>query len=154
MMKHPHASVAAGNVRIMDACSRLVAVVERIGAETSDPNQFLLRLGAEAAGIRRGPRGFIDLARGGRNHLPGGGVRASLDDDTDGQIRHFVGIATSVARIGPRLTRWLSIVIGRDAPSSADGRLTDLAVTFAHELRSGTLPVSAAAAWVRTNICD
>ncbi|WP_111720409.1 hypothetical protein [Homoserinimonas sp. OAct 916] len=138
----------------MDACSRLVTIVERLGSETSDPKRFLLQLGTDAAGIRRGPLGFVDLARGGKNRLPGGGVRALVDDDTNGQIRHFVGIATSVARIGPRLTRWLSIVVGKDAPSTPDGRLTDLAVAFAHRLLSGDLPVPEAAAWVRRNICD
>lgn len=137
----------------MDACSKLVTVVERLGAETSDPKQLLLRLGTDAAGIRRGQLGFIDLARGGKNRLPGG-VRAPLDDGTSGQIRHFVGIATSAARIGPRLTRWLSIVVGRDAPSSADGRLTNLAVAFARQLLTGALPVTEAASWVRKNVCD
>lgn len=137
----------------MDACRELVAVVERLGAETADPKQFLLRLGTEAAGIRRGPLGFVDLARGGTNRLKGRGVRAHLDDDTKGQIRHFAGIATSVPRVGAHLTRWLSIVVGRDAPSSPDGRLTDLAVAFARQLLAGSLPLTDAAGWVRTNIC-
>lgn len=138
----------------MDACARLVALIERLSSETTEPKQFLIRLGSEAAGIRTGPLGYVDLARGGKNRLPGGGVRAVLDDDTDGQIRHFVGIATAAARIGPRLTRWLSVVVGRDEPTSADGRLSDLAVTFARDLLAGTLPVTDAAAWVRRHVCS
>lgn len=138
----------------MNACAQLVVMIERLSVESPEPKRFLLRLGTEAAGIRTGPMGLLDLARGGRNRLPGSGVRATFDDDTDGQIRHFVGIATASARIGPALTRWLSVVVGRDAPASADGKLTDLAVIFAREVLDGSLPVRDAAAWVRQRVCE
>ena len=137
----------------MDACARLVATIERLAAETASPRELLLRLGTEAAGIRRGPRGFIDLARGGRNRMPGGGVQPRLDDDTGGQIRHFAGIATAAARVGPTPARWLSIHLGRDAPTSADGRLTDLAVSFARQLLRGELAITDAAPWVDARFC-
>ena len=137
----------------MDSCAELVSIVERLGRETTRPRQFLLRLGTEAAGIRRGPLGFVDLARGGSNRLHGGGIRKPLDDRTGGQVRHFAGIATAAARVGPTPTRWLSILIGRDHPASADGRLTDLAVSFARQLLSGELPTTDAAGWVERNIC-
>jgi hypothetical protein len=137
----------------MDACAELVAVVGRLAEETSHPRRLLLRLGTAAAAIRTGPLGLLDLARGGRNLFPGGGVQRSLDDGTGGQIRHFAGIATAAARIGATPARWLSIIVGRDSPSSADGRLTDLAVSFARQLLSGELATKDAAAWVESNLC-
>lgn len=143
-MSEPHA---------VDACHELVALIERLGAQAPGPRALLVRLGAEAAGIRPGPRALIDLARGGRNRIPGGGVRPRLDDDSGGQVRHFAGIASAAARIGATPTRWLSVVVGRDAPSSPDGRLTDLAVSFARQLTRGTLPMTDAAGWVRDNVC-
>lgn len=118
-----------------------------------DPREFLLRLGTEAAGIRRGPAAVVDLARGGTNVIPGGGVKRRFDDETDGQIRHFAGIATAAARIGPRLARTLSITVLKDPPTSADGRLSDAAVDFARQLLSGELPVSDASAWIERTLC-
>ncbi|MGV8894843.1 MAG: hypothetical protein ACOH10_07180 [Rhodoglobus sp.] len=138
----------------MDACAKLVRVVELIAIETSDPRRLLVALGTAAAGIRTGPLALIDLARGGRNHFPGRGMASEFDDDSDGQARHFAGIATSAARVGPTLTRWLSIVVGRDAPSSPDGRLTDLAVEFARALLKGDLATADAADWLRERLCD
>ena len=137
----------------MDACAKLATAIELAATGTADPRRLLVALGTAAAGIRPGPVAFLDLARGGRNHFPGRGTASEFDDDSDGQVRHFAGIATSVARIGPTLTRWLSIVVGRDAPSSPDGRLTDLAVEFARLLLRRELATSDAADWVRQRLC-
>lgn len=138
----------------MDACAKLARIVELIATETTHPRRMLVALGTAAAGIRPGPLALIDLARGGRNHFPGGGVASEFDDDSSGQVRHFAGIATSGARVGPALTRWLSIVVGRDAPSTADGRLTDLAVEFSRLLLRGELATADAADWIRERLCD
>lgn len=137
----------------MDACTKLVRMVELLAAETSDPRRLLVALGTAVAGIRTGPLAFVDLARGGRNHFPGRGMASEFDDDSDGQARHFAGIATSSARVGPTLTRWLSIIVGRDAPTSPDGRLTDLAVEFARLLLRRELATADAADWIRQRLC-
>ena len=137
----------------MNACHELVALCEQIASETSQPREFLLRLGSRAAGIRRGPVGFYDLSRGGSNLIPGGGVKRRYDDDTDGQIRHFAGMATATVRVGPRLARSLSVTVLRDPPTSADGRLSDTAIEFARALLSGDLEVDAAPRWVSRRLC-
>lgn len=95
----------------------------------------------------------VDLARGGSNVIPGGGVKRRFDDKTDGQIRHFAGIATASARIGPRLARSLSITVLKDPPTSADGRLSDAAVEFASSLLSGELPLDRASNWIAETLC-
>ena len=138
----------------MNACAKLARLVELIAAETTDPRRLLVSLGTAAAGIRPGPLALFDLARGGRNHFPGRGMASEFDDDSDGQVRHFAGIATSSARVGPTLTRWLSIIVGRDTPSSPDGMLSDLAVEFARKLLRGELETSDAADWIRHRLCD
>lgn len=112
-----------------------------------------MRLGTDAAGIRRGALAVADLARGGSNLIPGGGVKRHYDDETDGQIRHFAGIATASARIGPRLARTLSLTVLRDPPTSADGRLTDAAVEFSRQLLSGELPLADASGWIARRLC-
>ncbi len=137
----------------MDACEQLVELAERLSAETDSPREFLLRLGTGAAGIRRGPLAVVDLARGGSNVISGGGIKRPYYDGTDGQIRHFAGIATASARIGPRLARLLSITVLRDPPTSPDGRLTDAAVDFSRQLLSGELPFADASGWIDRNLC-
>lgn len=137
----------------MNACEKLVELVAKLATETDDPRELLLRLGTEAAGIRRGPFAVADLARGGTNVIPGGGVKRRYDDETDGQIRHFAGIATAAARIGPRAARSLSVTVLRDPPSTADGRLTDAAVEFARDLLRGDLPLDRASGWVAERLC-
>lgn len=137
----------------MDACSKLATAIDLAAAQTTSPRQLLVTLGTAAAGIRPGPLALLDLARGGRNHFPGRGMASEFDDDSDGQVRHFAGIATSVVRVGPVLTRWLSIVMGRDAPSSPDGKLTDLAVEFASLLLRRELAAVDGADWVRSRLC-
>ncbi|WP_431219794.1 hypothetical protein [Leifsonia xyli] len=136
-----------------DACSRLAEACSRVAARTSTPGEFLRRLGHEAAGVRRGPLWPVDAGRGGSNRIRGRGFRRHVDDGTDGQARHFAGIVAVAARIGAPATRWLSIHVGRDAPDTADGRLTDHALDFVRLVRSGELAPADAEGWVRTTIC-
>jgi hypothetical protein len=140
-------------VRDVDGCERLAQACARVAARASSPGPFLRELGHEVAGVRRGMRWPLDAGRGGSNRIRGRGFRRHVDDGTDGQARHFAGIVAVAARIGPRLTRWLSIHVGRDAPDSADGRLTDHALDFVRLIRSGELAPGDADAWVRSTIC-
>jgi hypothetical protein len=137
----------------MDGCAQLADTCASVASRTPDPRAFLRELGREAAGVRRGPFWPLDAARGGSNRIRGRGFRRHVDDGTEGQARHFAGIVAVAIRIGPRLTRWLSIHLGRDAPDSADGRLTDEALDFVRRIRSGELAPADAAAWVRSTIC-
>lgn len=137
----------------MDACDQLAEACERIAARAGSRGQFLRDLGHEVAGVRRGPFWFLDAGRGGSNRISGAGFRRHVDDGTDGQARHFAGIVAVAARLGPRLTRWLSIHVGRDAPETADGQLTDHALDFVRAIRSGELAPGQADAWVRSTLC-
>lgn len=137
----------------MTACERLAQACARIAGRASGSGEFLRELGHEVAGVRRGPLWFLDAGRGGANRIRGRGFRRHVDDGTEGQARHFAGIVAVAARLGPRATRWLSIHVGRDAPESADGRLTDHALDFVRLIRAGELPLEETDAWVRTTIC-
>ena len=97
---------------------------------------------------------MTDAASGGSNPLKGRGFRAALDDDTDGQARHFAGTVAVTVRIGGRLSRWLTAHVLRDAPDTADGRLSAEAVEFVRVIRSGELEQADAAGWVRRNLCQ
>jgi hypothetical protein len=136
-----------------DGCAELAEACSRVAARTSTPREFLRQLGHEAAGVRRGALWPLDAGRGGSNRIRGRGFRRHVDDGTEGQARHFAGIVAVAARIGPRLTRWLSIHVGRDAPDTADGRLTDHALDFVRLIRSGELDPRDADGWVRRTIC-
>lgn len=103
--------------------------------------------------MRRGLFWPLDAGRGGSNRIRGRGFRRNVDDGTEGQARHFAGIVAVAARVGARATRWLSIHVGRDAPESADGQLTDHALDFVRLVRSGELALSDTDAWVRQTIC-
>lgn len=137
----------------MDACAELVDAATRLAATAPTSRRFLIDLGAAVGGVRRGPLWALDAASGGRNHLSGRGFHRHLDDGTSGQARHFAGIVAVAVRIGPRLTRWLAIHIGRDAADSADGRLTDLALDFVRGIRGGELAISDSGTWIRANLC-
>ena len=103
--------------------------------------------------MRRGLFWPIDAGRGGSNRIRGRGFRRQVDDGTDGQARHFAGMVAVAARIGARPTRWLAIHVARDAPDSADGRLTEHALDFVRLVRSGELATAETDAWVRRTIC-
>jgi len=94
-----------------------------------------------------------DAASGGSNRLRGRGFRRQLDDDTDGQARHFAGTVAVAARLGGRFARWLTTVVLRDPPDTADGRLSDEAIAFVNEIRSGTLAQADAGDWIRRRLC-
>jgi hypothetical protein len=140
-------------VVIADACERLVGLVGQLARQEPSPRRLLARLGREGAGIRPGPLGMVDLARGGRDLIRGRGFRRQFDDATSGQVRHFTGIAVATSLMGPRLTRWTSQRIRHDPLASADGRLTEAGIEFARRLLEGTLPVGAAAGWVHETLC-
>jgi hypothetical protein len=135
----------------------LVTLSEKLVKSSPTPRQFLFALGAKAAGIRRGPLGYLDLARGGRNIFPGDevgdGVKVRFDDDTGGQIRHFAGIVAASVRVGPKAADWLSQTVGRDARRSPDGRLTHVATQFSRLILSGDLAVADAPAWLEKRVC-
>jgi hypothetical protein len=137
----------------VDACAALCALADRLAGQSLSPRQFLIAFGREAAGIGAGPLWFVDAAVGGRNVLAGRGFKAELDDGSRGQARHFAGIVASVAHLGPRATRWLSIHVRRDAAVSADGRLTEEAIEFATLVGSGDLAPGVASAWLAEHLC-
>jgi hypothetical protein len=136
----------------MDACTALVESIERLAERGYSNRRFLRELG-RAAGVRRGPLWLFDAASGGRNRIRGRGFHPAVDDDTDGQVRHFAGTVAVAARVGGTITRWLTVHVLRDSPDSADGRLSDEAIEFARLVRSGEVGQADAAAWVRGRLC-
>ncbi|MGW4928296.1 hypothetical protein ACWEOH_04010 [Agromyces sp. NPDC004153] len=136
----------------MDACAALAESIDRLAARGYSSRRFLKELG-RAAGVRRGPLWLLDAASGGRDRLRGRGFHPAVDDDTDGQARHFAGTVAVAARLGGAMTRWLTVHVLRDGPDTADGRLSDGAIEFVRLVRSGELPQSDAAGWVRERLC-
>jgi len=154
-MRHgPAAGPTSGDDGIEgNGCAALVALAVREAANGPGVRRFLDRLGRAGAGIRPGAVGLLDLARAGRNTLPGRGFRDELCDGTDGQVRHFCGIVFACGRFGRRLTRLISIHVRRDPADSADGRLTDLAIEFVGLLHARELAVTDAPDWLRRKLC-
>ncbi|MEF2976670.1 hypothetical protein [Subtercola sp. YIM 133946] len=142
---------ARGDTR--DGCAALCAMAASLAAQGPGGRRYLVEFGRRGAGIPAGPLWFVAAATGGRNPLRGRGFAASLDDGSTGQARHFAGIVASVARLGPRATRWLSVHVRRDALDSADGRLTECAIEFATIIRSGELDPADAPDWLRAHLC-
>lgn len=151
-MSDPHETGPRREVH-QDACERLAALASRIAPRDPSPRRFLTALGREAAGIRPGPAGLVDLARGGRNILVGHGFKRRYDDATTGQVRHFAGTAVAVATLGPSATVWVSEHLRGDPDRSADGRLTEAAARFADMVLSGALPVAEAGGWIERTLC-
>lgn len=137
----------------MDACAALAEAIDRLVARGYSKRRFLKELG-RAGGVRRGPLWLTDAASGGRDRLRGRGFLPPLDDETEGQARHFAGTVAVATRLGGALTRWLTGSILRDASDSADGRLSAEAIEFVRLIRSGELAQSDAAGWVRRRLCD
>lgn len=135
------------------ACQRLAGLTGQLAEEDRRPQDFLLALGLEAAGIHRGSRGVADLLRGGRNRIPGNGFLARYDDGTEGQVRHFSGIAvaTILARGNPTL--WISRHLRHDRKGSPDDRLTEQGIAFATQLLHGELAPDEAQEWVLAHLC-
>jgi hypothetical protein len=136
----------------MDACAALAESIDRLAQRGYPAGRFLKELG-RAAGVRRGVFWLTDAASGGRNRIRGRGFRPAIDDDTEGQARHFAGTVAVAARLGGGVTRWLVVHILRDPPGSADGRLSDEAIEFVRQVRSGELAQADAAGWVRDRLC-
>ena len=135
------------------ACERLAGLAGQL-AETDDSvNQFLLDLGAQAGGIGKGRRALADLARGGRNRIPGTGFKHRFDDGSVGQVRHFVGYVRASMFGGTDVTRWISAHLRHDPPDSPDGRLGDEGIEFAQDLIAGRLELSEVSSWLRTRLC-
>lgn len=136
----------------MNACAALAESVSRLADRGYSDARFLREIG-RVAGVRRGLFWVTDAASGGSNRLRGRGFRARVDDDTDGQARHFAGTVAVAARIGGRASRWLTTVVLRDPPDTPDGRLSDEAIAFVGEIRSGALAQADAADWIRRRLC-
>jgi hypothetical protein len=135
------------------ACERLSELAALISLDYSDPRGYVRRLGREAAGIHSGARGFVDLARGGSDLIPGRGFRRRYDDGTGGQVRHFAGVAVAASYGGEQATRLVSIFVRRDPPNSADGWLTDEALAFTRLLLNGQLEPDQGGEWILDRIC-
>lgn len=135
------------------ACERLAGLAEYLAATDDSVNGFLLDLGQRAGGISKGRRALADLARGGRNRIPGKGFKERFDDGSIGQVRHFVGYARASMFGGTNVTRWISENLRHDPPDSPDGRLGDEGIEFAQDLTAGRLKLSAASTWLRTHLC-
>lgn len=136
----------------MNACAALADSIARLAERGYSNRRFLKELG-RIAGVRRGPLWLFDAARGGRNRLSGRGFHRAVDDETDGQARHFAGTVAVTARIGGRLARWLTVTVLRDGPDTADGRLSEEAIEFVRAIRSGELAQADASRWVRRRLC-
>jgi hypothetical protein len=119
------------------ACQRLAALAAGLGLRESTPAGFLRALGQAAAGIRPPPRALSDLARGGRDLIPGGGFWARYSDGSGGAAATMV----------------ISVVFRRDPVRSADGRLSERALDFATLVSSGELPLEQTGTWILENLC-
>jgi len=135
------------------ACERLAGLAGQLADTDEGVNAFLLDLGQQAAGIRAGQRGLADLARGGRNRIPGKGFRHPFDDGTRGQVRHFVGYVRAAMLGGTNVTRWIGEHLRRDPPNSPDGRLGDEGIEFTQDLLHGKLELSGVSDWLLGRLC-
>lgn len=138
------------------SCELMARVADRLAsdpARPADARAFVAEFALQVAGIRTGRGAAWGLLTGGRSRLKGGGFRPEFRDRTAGQSRHFAGIARAATVLGPGATVWLSEHVRRDARDSPDGRLTILAVEFSASLADGSLPVSGAGQWIRSNVC-
>jgi hypothetical protein len=135
------------------ACERLAGLAGQLAEEEDDATGFLFALGRNGAGIRAGSRGLGDLLRGGRNRIPGKGFLARYDDGSQGQVRHFSGIAVAVLYAKGDTTLWISRRLRNDRKGSADDELTKRGVDFAEEVVSGDLELEDAEDWILENLC-
>jgi hypothetical protein len=135
------------------ACERLAGLAAYLADQDDSVNDFLLDLGQRAGGISKGRRALADLARGGRNRIPGKGFKQRYDDGSIGQVRHFAGYVRASMFGGASATRWISEHLRHDPPDSPDGRLGDQGIEFAQDLIAGRLELSEAGDWLRTRLC-
>jgi hypothetical protein len=135
------------------ACERLAGLAGELAESDDGVNDFLLDLGQQAGGISKGRRALVDLARGGRNRIPGKGFKRRFDDGSVGQVRHFVGYVRASMFGGGDVTRWISENLRHDPPNSPDGRLGDEGIEFEQDLIAGRLDLSGASDWLRDRLC-
>jgi hypothetical protein len=135
------------------ACQRLAGLAGQLAEKDPAPADFIAVLGRDAAGIRRGSRAFADLLRGGHNRIPGGGFLVGYDDGTEGQVRHFTGIAVATLFGQGNATRWISEHLRKDPASSPDGQLTERGIDFATAVLSGKLALADTRDWILTRLC-
>lgn len=135
------------------ACERLAGLAGELAGTDDSVNQFLLDLGQQAGGISKGRGALVDLARGGRNRIPGKGFRRPFDDGSVGQVRHFVGYVRASMFGGGDVTRWISENLRHDPANSPDGRLGDKGIEFEQALVAGRLDLSSASDWLRERLC-
>jgi hypothetical protein len=135
------------------ACERLAGLAGYLAGTDDNVNEFLLDLGQQAAGISKGRRALADLARGGRNRIPGKGFKQRFDDGSVGQVRHFAGYVRASMFGGTNVTRWISEHLRQDPADSPDGRLGDEGIEFAQDLIAGRLELSGTSSWVRAHLC-
>lgn len=135
------------------ACQRLAGLAGQLAEEDPEPGAFLAVLGREAAGIRSGSRGFADLLRGGRNRIAGKGFLARFDDGTQGQVRHFSGIAVATIFASGNPTLWISRHLRHDKKGSPDDHLTEQGVAFATAVLRGDLELEQTEDWINTHLC-
>ncbi|MGZ5313052.1 MAG: hypothetical protein ACXWEA_02470 [Solirubrobacterales bacterium] len=135
------------------ACQRLAGLAGQLAEEDTKPSAFLIALGRDAAGIRPGRRALADLARGGRNRIPGRGFQHRFDDGTRGQVRHFVGLSVATMYGGASPIRWISEHLRNDPAGTPDGRLGDEGIAFSTQLIRGELSPQEASGWVLSHLC-
>jgi hypothetical protein len=135
------------------ACREMAGLAARLAARERDPSSFLRAFGRDAAGIRKPPDAYADLARGGRNLIVGRGFLERFDDGSAGQVRHFAGIAVASTFGGGGATRFLSIFVRDDSPASADGKLTDEGILFADKVLDGELALEQTPSWLLGHLC-
>lgn len=136
------------------SCRRLAGISAQLAERDPAPSAFLRAIGLQAAGIRPPPRALTDLARGGRNRIPGRGFLARLDDGSAGQARHFAGIAVATTYFGGgSATRWISENVRQDPAGSPDGRLTEEGIRFATEVLAGELALEETPEWLLEHLC-
>lgn len=135
------------------ACREVAGVAAKIAEQEPSTLEFLRSFGRQVAGIRPPPRAYGDLARGGRNRVPGKGFLARFDDGTAGQARHFAGIAAATSFGGGNSTRVISIFVRDDPEDSPDGRLTDEGIAFASQVQAGDLELDEAPQWLLDHLC-
>ncbi len=136
------------------ACLRLAMLADELAEAGGGPVAFIRALARDAAGIRPGNRTLIDLARGGRDLIPGRGFREEFDDGSAGQVRHFAGVALATLLGGGEQTRAISERLRGDARNSPDGLLTEEAIAFTRRISDGDLEPAEGGDWIRSRLCS
>lgn len=137
------------------ACRQVAGIAAVLAVKEPTPSEieFLRSFGRQVAGIRKPPRAFGDLARGGSNEIPGKGFLSRYDDGTIGQGRHFAGIVVASTFGGGAATRFVSIFGRQDPLESPDGQLTEEGIDFAQGVLAGDIELEESPEWIIENLC-